>query len=108
MKAGICTYHWSTAAKAGGFATEYATDADLRIRKSLNEVATVDTLRALVRAQRDFKARDTDDDGAFEYARKFISAPGKQDGLYWPAVNGNDTSLIGGLVARALQDGYKP
>jgi hypothetical protein len=94
--------------KGWEFATEYATDADLKVRKSLNEVATVDTLRALTKAQKEYKAMDTDDDGVYEYAHKFISSPGKQDGLYWPATDGNDKSPIGGLVARALQDGYKP
>ncbi len=93
--------------KGWGFATEYATDADLRIRKSLNEVATVDTLRALVKAQKEYKKLDINDDGIFEYAQKFISSEGKQDGLYWPNKEGIDPSPIDGLVARAIQDGYK-
>lgn len=94
--------------KGWSFATEYATDADLRVRRSLNEVATVDTLRALVRAQEVYKTRDRNGDGILEFAQKFNSSPGKQDGLYWPTQGGVEESPIDGMILRALQDGYGP
>jgi hypothetical protein len=42
--------------KGWNFATEYATDADLRARELLNEVVAVDTLLALVKAQEQYKS----------------------------------------------------
>ncbi len=93
--------------KGWSFATEYTTESNRKIRISLNEVATVDTLRALVKAQRTYQAKDWNQDGVLEYAQKFISSPNTKDGLYWPDLPGQATSPIDGLVARAMLDGYK-
>jgi hypothetical protein len=93
--------------KGWSFATEYATDATLKVRRSLNEVATVDTLRALVQAQREYKSRDRNGDGVAEYAKAIISSAGKHDGLYWPADGSASPSPIDGLVARAIESGYQ-
>jgi hypothetical protein len=89
------------------FASEYAGAPGLKIRRSLNEIAAVDTLRALVKAQNQYKSRDRNGDGVPEFAQKFISSPGKQDGLYWPENEGSSPSPLDGLVARAIEDGYK-
>jgi hypothetical protein len=40
---------------------------------------------AYVDAQREYASRDRDGDGVLQYAAKLGSAPGKFDGLYWPA-----------------------
>jgi hypothetical protein len=93
--------------KGWSFATEYATQADLRARKSLNEVAVVDTLLALVKAQEEYRSRDHDGDGVYEYAQHFISTRGTRDGLYWSVREGEPSSPLGGIVARAIQDGYR-
>ncbi len=92
--------------KGWNFATEYASQADLKIRRALNEVATVDTLRALVKAQAEYKARDRNGDGILEFAQKFNSSPGNQDGLYWPAKDEAESSPIDGIVSQALDEGY--
>src|SRR6185369_13322527 len=42
-----------------------------------------------------------------EYAQKFRSTPGKQDGLYWETLAGEDPSPFGLLVARAHAEGYE-
>lgn len=90
------------------FASEYATAANLRIRREFNELAAVDTLRALAKAQEEYKSRDRNGDGVLEYARRFVSSPGKKDGLYWPSDDGAFPSPLDGIVARAINDGYKP
>ena len=55
---------------------------DRRVGK--NELETIQTLLAIADAQNDYAELDPLGKGAREYARRFISSPGKQDGLYWP------------------------
>lgn len=71
-----------------------------------NELDTIEVLRAVVDAQREYAARDRDDDGAPDYATKFISSPGKRDGLYWPTAEGKPESPLGPLVGEATREGY--
>jgi hypothetical protein len=42
-----------------------------------------------------------------EYAQRFASSPGKKDGLYWEAKEGESPSPLGPLVAQAVKEGYK-
>ena len=42
---------------------------------------------------------DHDGDHILEYAQKFVSTPGKQDGLYWDAQEGGPVSPLGPLFA---------
>ena len=44
--------------------------------------------------------------GLLEYATKLVSAPGKQDGLYWPTKEGEPPSPFGPLITRAAGEGY--
>jgi hypothetical protein len=48
-----------------------------------NELGAIGLLRALVQAQDAYEATDRDGDDLREYAQKFISTPGKKDGLWW-------------------------
>ena len=64
-------------------------------------------LQAIVDAQRDYTSEDRDGDGVLAYARKFVSSPGKHDGLYWPTKAGEPQSPLGELVARASGEGYR-
>jgi len=78
--------------------------ADRRIGR--NELATIETLRAIADAQRDF-ARTAGRQGAFQaYARRFFSTPGQRDGLYWPTREGEAESPLGPLAAAASTGGY--
>ncbi|MFZ0795466.1 MAG: DUF2950 family protein [Candidatus Korobacteraceae bacterium] len=70
-----------------------------------NELATIDVLGALAYAQNEYFSRDHD--GVKQYARKFISDPGKEDGLYWPDAPGKPKSSLGPLVAFATAEGAK-
>ena len=40
---------------------------------------------AIVDAEHDYARKDRTGTGYQEYAQKFMSSPGKKDGLYWPA-----------------------
>jgi hypothetical protein len=72
-----------------------------------NELSTVQTLLAVVDAQREYAMKDRDNDGVREYARKFGSDPGKKNGLYWPTNPGEEPSPLGELVADARAEGYQ-
>src|SRR5262249_7431344 len=72
-----------------------------------NELSTIETLRAIVDAQREYAAMDRGPGQVPEYAQQFRSSPGKKDGLYWPAAAGEADSPLGPLVADAVRCGYR-
>ena len=72
-----------------------------------NELNTIQTCLAYVDAQREYAMKDRDSDKLLEYAQKFRSSPGKKDGLYWEAKEGEEQSPLGALAARAVEEGYK-
>jgi len=77
-------------------------------RIGANELSAIDVCRAVVDAQLVYASRDYDGDGVKEYARKFLSDEGKQNGLFWKAVeHGGEVSPIGPLAATASEEGYK-
>jgi predicted outer membrane lipoprotein len=71
-----------------------------------NELDAIQTLLAVVDAQREYAAKDADGNGFADYARRFRSTPGKKDGLYWPDEAGAAQSPLGPLVAVASREGY--
>jgi hypothetical protein len=78
----------------------------LNRRVGRNELDTIQTLLAIVDAQREYAAADADGNGYADYARRFRSTPGKKDGLYWPAEASKAASPLGPLVAEAAKEGY--
>ncbi len=72
-----------------------------------NELNTIETCLAFVDAEREYAYADHGSGGFHEYARKFVSSPGKHDGLYWDAKEGEQESPLGDLFARAAAEGYK-
>jgi len=76
-------------------------------RVGQNELDTLQALMAIVDAQREYAAADPDRSGFSAYARRFISSPGKKDGLYWPTPQGNEASPLGPLVGAATREGYR-
>ena len=60
-------------------------------RVGRNELAAIDVCRGYVEAQMEYASRDRDANGVLEYAQHIISAPGKQDGLYY---EGESESLV--------------
>lgn len=96
--------------KKGGvwhFDTARGKEEILDRRIGRNELNTIQTLLAIVDAQREYAMEEPDHGGVPEYARKFFSAPGKKDGLYWPTREGEAPSPLGPLVAQAVEKGYK-
>ena len=71
-----------------------------------NELATLATLRGLVRAQWSYYAMDPDKDGKKSYAARVFSTPGTKDGLYWESGKGEQTSPVGPILAAAETKGY--
>lgn len=78
----------------------------LNRRIGANELDAIEVCRAYVDAQRDYATVDRNGDGVLEYAQRFLSSPGKHDGLYWPATSAEDESPIGPLMASARAEGY--
>lgn len=96
--------------KKGGkwhFDTKAGTEELINRRVGKNELDTIQVCLAYVDAQREYATEDRDGDGLFEYAQKFVSTPGKKDGLYWRAKEGEEESPLGDFVARATREGHK-
>jgi len=88
------------------FDTEAGKDELLNRRIGKNEIATLQSVRAYVEAQREYASQDRDGDDVLEYAQKFGSTPGTKDGLYWPFDLDGEISPLGPLVAEAQDQGY--
>jgi hypothetical protein len=94
--------------KAGKWSFDAAAGREeiLNRRVGRNELDTIQSLLAIVDAQREYAAADADGDGLKDYAARFASAPGKKDGLYWETAPGEPPSPLGPLVAQAVLEGY--
>ena len=90
---------WRFDAKAGK-------DELLNRRIGRNELEVIEILHTYVDAQREYASRDRDSDAVMEFAQKIRSTPGKKDGLYWAAKEGEKESPFGPLAAKAAQEGY--
>ena len=75
-------------------------------RVGRNELAVIQTCRALVDAEKEYYSQPHDGAAEKQYAQKFHSDPGTHDGLYWPAASGEAESPIGPLVAAAAVESY--
>lgn len=69
-----------------------------------DEIAAIDISAAIANAQQQYLSQRHD--GVGQYAQKFISDQGKQNGLYWPTADGPSRSPLGPLVAYATAEGY--
>jgi hypothetical protein len=85
------------------FATEQGENELVNRRIGANERNAIFVLRAYLDAQKDYASKDRDGDGVLQYAQRLASAPGKHDGLYWPAdpAKGEEASPFGPLVAES-------
>jgi hypothetical protein len=88
------------------FDTEAGKDEILNRHIGKNELATLQSVRAYVEAQREYASKDRDGDEVLEYAQKFNSTTGTKDGLYWPSDFNGEISPLGPLVAQAQLQGY--
>ncbi|EXI77781.1 MAG: hypothetical protein AW10_03524 [Candidatus Accumulibacter appositus] len=94
--------------KGGGwvFDAEAGREEITNRRIGRNELDTVQTLLAIVDAQRDYATEDLDGNGFNDYARRFVSTKDKRDGLYWPVEEGQPLSPLGPLISDASDEGY--
>jgi len=74
-------------------------------RLGRNELAAIQVCLAIADAQREYASVDRNGNGVLEYAPKFVSTPGKHDGLYW---EGAPLSPLGPFVAAAGIDPGAP
>ena len=87
------------------FDTAAGKEEIVRRRIGRNELAVIDVCGALADAQADYYSRPRGG-STKQYALKFISDPGKQNGLYWESPDGQPKSPLGPLVAYATSEGY--
>lgn len=88
------------------FDLESGLDELLARRIGQNELAAIASLRAVVDAQEDYRALDRDADEVLEYAQKFMSSPGRKDGLYWETPQGSNDPISPLLSFVTQQQGY--
>lgn len=89
------------------FDTERGREEILNRRIGEDELGTIQTMLAIVDAQREYAMKDIRREGISEYAQKFLSDPGKKNGLYWETKEGEEPSPFGPAVAQAKKEGYK-
>jgi Protein of unknown function (DUF2950) len=88
------------------FDTAAGKDEVLNRRIGRNELAIIEVCGAVADAQAEYFTHPHDGEKAKHYATKFISDPGKQNGLYWKTPDGQPGSPLGPLVAFATAEGY--
>ena len=69
-----------------------------------NEQSAIQACLLYVKAQREYAKKGFAGEGV--YARRLLSQPGEKDGLYWPALSGEDESPLGEFAAAAAAEGY--
>lgn len=69
-----------------------------------NELAVINVCGALADAEGEYFSQHNE--GTKQYAQKFISDTGKQNGLYWQSQEGQPRSPLGPLAAFATAEGY--
>lgn len=75
-------------------------------RVGRNELTTISVLYAMADAQEQYFQALHDGEKAHEFAMRFVSKEGKQDGLYWAVKEGEPESPLGPLAAKAAAEGY--
>lgn len=89
------------------FDTAKGKEEILNRRIGQNELFTIQAILAVVDAEREYAIKDRDRDDLLEYAQKFVSDPGKRNGLYWDAKQGEPQSPLGPIMTRIRSQGYQ-
>jgi hypothetical protein len=94
----------------GGWYFDVAAGEDELINRRVgrNELSTIQSVLAYVDAQREYYSRNPEKSDLLHYAQRITSSPGKRDGLYWDAPQGEPPSPLGPLFATAQAEGYAP
>jgi len=88
------------------FDSSEAKDEILARRIGDNELETINVLNAIADAQVEYFNQTHDGNNVHQYAQRFVSESGKQNGLYWKAGDNEPESPLGPLVAQASAEGY--
>jgi hypothetical protein len=90
----------------GRWKFDIAAGADEVIARRIgrNELDVIQLCRRYVAAQQQYAASGHDGRPAGRYAKALRSDPGRHNGLYWPASQGEKVSPLGQLVAEAAQE----
>ncbi len=88
------------------FDTAAGKEEVLNRRIGRNELAIIEVSRAVADAQAEYFSQLHDGEKTKQFAAKFISDPGKQNGLYWKSAEGQPPSPLGPLAAFATAEGY--
>ncbi|TMA60844.1 MAG: DUF2950 domain-containing protein [Deltaproteobacteria bacterium] len=89
------------------FDTAKGKEEILNRRIGENELFTIQVCLAIVDAEREYAIKDRNRDGLLEYAQKLASDPGKKNGLYWDAKQGEPQSPLGPIMVQARGEGYQ-
>jgi hypothetical protein len=86
--------------KGWHFDTGAGVDEIVARRIGNDELSAIQALRAYVDAQMQYASADRDGDDVLEYAQRFVSTPGKKDGLYWETATADEQpSPFGPFIA---------
>ncbi len=88
------------------FDTAAGKDEILNRRIGRNELALIEVCGAVADAQAEYFSQLHDGEKTKQFAMKFISDPGKHNGLYWESPAGQPASPLGPLAAFATSEGY--
>jgi hypothetical protein len=88
------------------FNTDAGVQEILYRRVGANENDAIEILNTLVGAQREYASVSHDGNPTGQYAQRFLSDQGKQNGLFWKTSDGETPSPIGPLLAGASSEGY--
>jgi hypothetical protein len=89
------------------FDTDEGDEEILARRIGRNERFTIQTMLAIVDAQREYYEDNPDKAPLLHYARRILSSEGKRDGLYYPTAEGEEPSPLGPLIGEARGEGYR-
>jgi hypothetical protein len=88
------------------FDTAAGREEVLNRRIGRNELAIIAVCGAVADAEAEYFAHPHDGEKTKQFAAKFISDPGRQNGLYWKPAEGQAASPLGPMAALASSEGY--
>ena len=66
-----------------------------------NELSAIQVCLTVGDAEREYASAERDNDPVLKYTARFVSTPGRRDGLYWESANDQPLSPLGPFVAAA-------
>jgi hypothetical protein len=75
-------------------------------RISSNEADAIALCSTYVEAQHDYSIMEHDHSGVHQYAQRFMSSTGKEDGLFWEPTDDSMPSPLSDLIRQAAAEGY--